>query len=126
MSRSPLFSVQVVDGDEPRLVVRGDVDLDAEDRLLDGARTALAGLGASPGGRTVILDLAGVTFIDSSGLRSLLRSQALAHSQGAAVRLVALPGPVTRLLEVAGVSDRFEYEFGPQPVTPATGETAAG
>ena len=125
MSRSPLFSVQVVDGTAPRLVVRGDIDLDAEDRLVDAARVALAGLSAPPGDRALILDLAGVTFLDSSGLRALLRCQSLAQSQDVTVRLVALPGPVTRLLEVAGVTDRFDYEFEAQPVTPAAGEPAA-
>ena len=118
MSRSTLFSVQVLDGEEPRLVVRGDVDLDAEDRLVEAARSAVAGLGAARTDRTLVLDLAAVTFLDSSGLRALLRSQALARSQGVTVRVVALPGPVTRLLEVAGVADRFDYEFDPQSVAP--------
>lgn len=52
----------------------------------------------------VILDATGLEFLDSSGLRVLLRGAKLAEGEGAAFRVVA-PNPVVqRVLELAGVA----------------------
>jgi anti-anti-sigma factor len=81
--------------DDSTLVVRGEIDLDATETLeqaaLDGQRD----------GR-LILDLRRVTFIDSSGLRTLVRiSKARPHG-------LVLRDPsdkVDRLMKLVGLSD---------------------
>jgi anti-sigma B factor antagonist len=54
---------------------------------------------------TVILDAAGVTFCDSSGLHAVLRANRDARSHGRAFRVAAPPGPLTRVIELAGALD---------------------
>lgn len=53
------------------------------------------------------IDLTKVTFMDSTGLRSMI---AALHAAGDTTRLVVVMdgGPVRRLFEIAGVADSFE------------------
>lgn len=82
-------------GDWQMARVSGDLDM-ASSSDLEAACTALSG--------DVAVDLAGVAFIDSSGLSSLLR---LSSGDG---RFVVLnpSDAVLRLFEIARVSDRFD------------------
>ena len=87
---------------EGALIVRaeGEVDLDNADRLAAALRPGPADADAR-----VILDLVGVPFMDSSGLKTLLFASA---DLGDRLSLVLSPGaPVERLLELAEVRDRF-------------------
>ena len=89
-----------------RLRVSGELDLTREGEL----RSALE---ANLDGGTLdelVLDVRGVQFLDSSGLRSLLVCRDRTQAVGARFRLAASPGPVTRLLAVAGVQSWFDYE----------------
>jgi anti-anti-sigma factor len=100
-----------VDRLERAVVVRaeGEVDLDTAEKLSAALRTA----GSEPGKR-VVLDLLGVPFMDSSGLKALLIGSA---HLGEPLILALSPGaPVARLLELAEVRDRF--------VVPATIDAA--
>ncbi|SRR5512138_825304 len=54
----------------------------------------------------VVVDMAGVTFMDSTGLRELLR----ATSDGHRVVLRHVPEPVRALLAMAGVEPLFSFE----------------
>lgn len=55
-------------------------------------------------GPDVELDLAGVEFVDSSGLRVLIDAHQRLADAGGGLRLVSLSEPVRRLLEISGVS----------------------
>lgn len=92
------------------VAVTGEVDLDTAPRALDTVRAALSK--ASP----VVLDLAGVTFIDCSGLRELLLLQNLLTSQGRELHLRSPSPAVTRLLAWTGTEDRFHHT----PTVPKT------
>ena len=84
------------------IVVRaeGEVDLDNADRLAAALRP-----GPADGGERYVLDLVGVPFMDSSGLKTLLFASA---DLGDRLSLVLSPGaPVERLLELAEVRGRF-------------------
>jgi anti-anti-sigma factor len=84
------------------LVLDGEVDPHTTDQLDAAVDAAL-------GGR-VVLDLSGVTFIDSAGLRSLIRAQRLAESSGGMLVLRA-PRPSTmRVLEITGLTDELVIE----------------
>ena len=89
-------------------VVRGEgeVDLDTADQLA----TALRGAVDESGG-LVVLDLLGVPFMDSSGLKVLLVASA---DLGDRLALAISPGsPVMTLLEIAEVRDRFAIHGTP-------------
>jgi anti-anti-sigma factor len=55
----------------------------------------------------VVLDLGGVTFLDSSGVRALIR---LRQRHGERLRLGELSAPVRRVLEIAGLLRPFGAE----------------
>jgi anti-sigma B factor antagonist len=58
----------------------------------------------------VVLDLSETGFLDSSGLRAILTAhRRLEHDQGGLV-LRAPSEPVTRLLEITGLTDHFLVE----------------
>ncbi len=51
----------------------------------------------------VVVDLSGVSFIDSTGLRVLLAAHSTASEGGHPIGLVVADGPVTKLLSITGV-----------------------
>jgi anti-sigma B factor antagonist len=55
--------------------------------------------------RGVVLDLAAVTFVDSSGLRELLRASSAYREAGMSLVLAALPPTVVRLFELTRATD---------------------
>ena len=82
------------------LTVVGEVDLSVSERL-DAAIDAA--LEACATDAELVLDLGGVEFLDSAGLRSLLRGAKAAAAVD--VRFAVLPSPaVTRVLEMACVA----------------------
>ena len=80
-----------------RLVVRGEIDASNSHRF--GERLAAAA--GEHGG--VALDLGGVEFLESSGLRALLRARQEAADAGHPVHVVAASAPVRRLFEIMGL-----------------------
>jgi anti-anti-sigma factor len=76
------------------LTVRGELDL-ATAPLLQEQIDALA--------EAPIVDLTGVDFVDSTGLRVLIT----AHDTCGGLPLVVRDGPVTRLFDLTGVRERL-------------------
>ena len=86
------------DEDTVTVHVAGDLDLAtvAElDRVTLGAVTGDAG--------TVVIDLAGVTFIDSAGINTLLKSRRLADERSRTFRIANATGVVHDVLDLTGV-----------------------
>jgi anti-anti-sigma factor len=94
------WSRETVADDRVRMLVRGEIDLADERPLIDEV-DAVVGASADV---VVELDLAGVDFIDSSGLRALLL---LRRAHGDRVLLGARSAPVQRVLEIAGLAEMF-------------------
>ena len=92
--------------DHLRLLVSGELDLFREADL----RRALDDVLADTTPERLVLDVRGVQFLDSSGLRALLMCRDRARSLGVPLALAVAPGPVTRLLDVAGVRNWFAYD----------------
>src|SRR4051812_23224304 len=90
------WSLEGVDNGCCRVLVSGELDLAIEEALVELVTTRLDDDGVV----RVQLDLGAVDFIDSSGVRALLRLH-LDHPH--AVELVAVPPPVRRVLTVAGL-----------------------
>ena len=59
---------------------------------------------------SIVINLADVFFIDSSGLRSLLGASRRARTRGAEIVLRAVGPEVKRLLEITGTTDEFTFE----------------
>lgn len=83
-----------------RVLVSGEIDLAAEEPFVEQVDALLKD---APEGR-IDLDLADVVFIDSSGVRALIRVH---QAHGDRVRLVEVPHPVRRVLDIAGLTERL-------------------
>jgi anti-sigma B factor antagonist len=80
----------------------GELDLAAAPRLATVLSIATAG--AEP---CVVLDLAAVDFIDSTALGAIMHASTEAEAMGKQMLVVALDGPVRRLLEITNLTGRF-------------------
>lgn len=101
------FEFASISGEEAaRLIVKGEIDLMAEEPLVDSVAAALSSSAAS----MLVLDLNAVRFMDSSGVRAVLRCQRAAKERGVAFRVAVTKGPLTKLFRLAGVTDWFDYE----------------
>ena len=85
---------------EPGRVVvalTGECDLEGRDELVAVLHRAVDGAGL------VVVDLAGLTFIDSSGIHGLVTAHHAAQRSGGRVQLVNASGAVATVLEITGV-----------------------
>lgn len=79
------------------VTVRGEIDLETTADL----SSALANL---KGSSAVHLDLTGVDYMDSTGLRALLLAKEEAERDGRTLQVTAASNIVTRLIEITGVN----------------------
>jgi anti-anti-sigma factor len=86
------------DGDELRLLVRGELDIATAPRLAAAMPDEQA--------PSVLLDLSGVSFMDSTGLRAVL---ALHDELGERLRIVASE-PAMRLFVLVGADARLPLQ----------------
>jgi anti-sigma B factor antagonist len=63
---------------------------------------------ATVGGRRLVLDLRGVEFMDTSGLKLLVDEHRRARERGGRFAIVEGPPRVQRLLDVAGLTGRLQ------------------
>lgn len=87
-------------GGETVVHVVGEVDMATADTLADRIRDALAG----SGGAALVVDLAGVSFLDSTGIRVLVEAHRGAGEAGVALLVRRPREPVERVLRVTGVA----------------------
>ena len=83
-----------------RIVVTGELDL-AEAGRIEREVRLLLGAGCS----AIAIDLRELAFIDSSGVHELLRCRDEALGRGAELTVLLAPGPVSRALDLCGVTD---------------------
>ncbi|MFI8950204.1 STAS domain-containing protein [Streptomyces sp. NPDC053750] len=86
----------------PVLELHGDLDYDTADRL----RALLTTLVLRPGNR-LVLDLAGVTFCDSSGITALIVARNHAQAAQAGIALATVPDHILRVLRIVGLDQIF-------------------
>jgi anti-anti-sigma factor len=95
----PVLDVVVLDHGATRLVaLSGELDISSVEKARRAVRDAF-----SEGREMVVLDLGGVTFMDSCGVHLAFEGMTLAVAHGA--RFVIVPGPphVDLVFELAGV-----------------------
>ena len=85
------------------LTVRGELDIATGPALLEAVTSAIR----RPISR-LSLDMAGVPFVDSSGVRALITAQRVAAAQRVALVLISLPLQGRRVLEISGLTDAFD------------------
>jgi anti-sigma B factor antagonist len=92
--------------DEARHVIRLDGELDiASASLLEAAVAEACGDGA----REVVLDMARIEFMDSMGLKAILRSQKLCEEHGCALVLTPAQRTVEGVLQTTNVLNRLSF-----------------
>ena len=93
------FEIEVVTSDGAvHVKPRGELDIATAGLLEAGLLRAEAT--SAP---TVVLDLAGVSFIDSTGLRTLLSAHARSRQDGDRLRIVGASEQARKLFTIAGV-----------------------
>jgi anti-sigma B factor antagonist len=105
--RNPVadFHVErIARSDGVRLVLSGELDLSGTDRLLRAGENV-------PDGATLTLDLAGLSFMDSSGLKVFMNLDRRSRRDGWSLAIENPRGQVLRLLQLCGFEQRL-------PITP--------
>jgi anti-anti-sigma factor len=92
--------------------VRGEVDIYSAHRLRALIWRAKRQAGGDP--PRVVVDLSGVEFMDTAGLEVLLEEWNASRQFDGRLCLVAQQGPITRLLELTGLSELFELYAEPE------------
>ena len=96
MCESEILVISVA---ESGFVLEGEIDATTAYPLA----AALAGISL----RSLNIDMGGVTFIDSSGLRVLAEASDLATANGFELRLSQVPVRVQRIFELTGLHGMF-------------------
>ena len=103
MPGSHLIAVEVAHlGGTDVVAPTGDIDIATAPEV---RRVMLA----NAGGRRIVLDLRGVTFMDTSGLLLLVEGRRRALAEGGQFAIVDGPPAVRRVIEVAGLDSKLEH-----------------
>lgn len=92
---------------EARVSVSGELDLSAAPRLARAADKVLEG-----GPRRLLLDLSGLRFIDSSGLRTIIVLHQRASQEGWALEVVRPPKHLMTIFQISGMDDHLHFVEG--------------
>ena len=104
MDGGPAFNVEVRrEGARTIVAPRGELDLATAGQL----RSALQ---RSRKGGPLVLDLRGVTFVDSVGLGLVIEEHRRAEREGDDFRLRRGPDKVQRLFEMTGLAPRLRWD----------------
>ncbi|MET9617517.1 STAS domain-containing protein [Kitasatospora indigofera] len=115
--RSPTATVRGTPA-SPFVEAAGELEHDSAPHLQTVLRRSLAVRPVLP---VLVVDLAGVTFFDSSGLNTLVQARLDAERQDTAVHLARPSDIVMRVLEITGVDQAFpvDKDVPTGPHTPA-------
>src|SRR3954451_1822572 len=92
------------DGEVVRITLAGELDLATATEV----EPALRPNGAK-GARRRLLDLTELTFMDSSGLRLILKAHSAARREGWSLEIVPGPPTVQRVFQICGVEDELRF-----------------
>jgi anti-sigma B factor antagonist len=94
------------------LEVRGEVDLQSAAQLADRLSQIIGS-----GQQSVVLDLSGLSFIDSTGLGALVAARNQARQAGVALRLACCSERTLKLFRITGLDAVFDiYPTLPQAI----------
>jgi anti-sigma B factor antagonist len=94
------FEIEVRSGTAtPVVAVRGEVDVATAPQLREGLQRVIA-----DGASTVILDLLGVTFLDSTALGVLVGAHKRCRELGGELRVVVADPRLVKIFEITGLT----------------------
>ena len=93
--------------DYPVLTMTGDIDIASEQ---DWRRRGNELLDAHPQMTDLVIDMGGVTFLDSRGMAVLIHLHGKAAARGGKLTLLTVPPRVAKALGVAGLDQVFQVE----------------
>jgi anti-anti-sigma factor len=102
------FDTNVADG-IAAITLAGELDLSGASRL----EPEIERLAADDGVHTVVLDLRGLEFLDSSGLRLVAVADRLLGDVGRALALVRGPDTVQRVFDITRMTERLNFADSP-------------
>jgi anti-anti-sigma factor len=88
-----------------RLTVSGELDLETAPALSSAAAECIG-----PGVGSLRIDMAGVTFMDSTGLSALIAIRNMTEGAGQTLVLANLQHRVMRIIEITGMTVAFTIE----------------
>jgi anti-sigma B factor antagonist len=98
------LTVEITDNDgQSVLALSGELDIDSVGAVRDKLQERLAG---DPP-QVLTVDLAGLTFIDSSGLGLLIEIRRLTLSADISFKLINVPSGPARVIAIAGLTETF-------------------
>ena len=100
----PYLTVEVTSTPEAHTVA-----LSGEADLLGAPSIEAAVVDATSEAQRIIVDLRNLTFIDSSGLRALMRSHEHCSARGVEMRVIPGPENVQRLFELSGMNEILPF-----------------
>ena len=99
-----ILEVETEDRDElARVVLRGELDLSTVGKVQDELDRV-----ESAGPRVLVLDLSGLTFLDSTGLRCVVTADERARDAGRRFVIVRGPDPVQRVFSITKLDERLD------------------
>jgi anti-anti-sigma factor len=109
------FASEVEQGDGlVRVVLKGEFDLSVVPSVEDEIHRV------EESAPLMVIDLSGLQFMDSSGLRTLVTADDRARRDGRRVVLVQGPPPVHRVFEITQLTERLEIVEDASAVTGAS------
>jgi anti-anti-sigma factor len=102
------LEIKALGGPEPSVVVRGEIDLS---NYADALQLVC---NLAPGDKEWLLDLRGVSYMDSTGVRILLALKDQYHTR---FRMIA-SNPIMRILDTLGLTSEFRWQTGELSHTP--------
>jgi anti-sigma B factor antagonist len=98
-----ITTIEVVPGDTPMVLVRGEVDVATSPRLRSTLSTLL-----THGATSLTLDFSGVSFIDSSGLGVLVGAlKRVQEASDGRVQIVGATEFVRKIFQITGLESVF-------------------
>lgn len=93
------------------LTLTGELDLSTVDKVEDELRRVEDG-----GAETVVIDLSSLSFLDSTGLRTIVTADQRARKSGRRLAIIKGPEPVHRVFTITRLDERLEMVNGADDV----------
>ncbi len=104
-SEHPYLTIDVTSAAKAQtIVLTGEADLLGAPKIEAALKDASAG---EP--QLIVIDLASLTFIDSSGLQALITGHELCRARGHELQIVPGPENVQRLFELIGINEALAF-----------------
>jgi len=103
------LAVRAIDAGAVVVELVGDFDVSGVEEF----RSCVEELIRTSPDAVLVVDLGGVTFIDSRAISALLEARRFADHERRELRLQHISAPVSRLLKLTGLTEVFDDDSGP-------------